>query len=107
MSLSARPLPMSPETFDGLTAIGRAIRDARLARKLRHEDLASRAGISVATLKRLERGDPTLAVGRVLEVLTALSPTLLDGVVQAVRLDPTGDALRRKAMGDRSRREEF
>jgi len=107
MTPSARPLPMSPETAAALTDIGRAIRDARLARKLRHEDLASRAGISVATLKRLERGEPTLALGRFLEVLTALSPSLLANLVGTVRADPTGDALRRKAMGQRSRREDF
>jgi len=88
-------------------ALGRDIRDARLARRLRLDDLAKRAGISVATLKRLEKGDPTLAIGIFLEVLTALSPSLLDGVVQAVRADATGDVLRRKAMGERSRREEF
>ncbi len=107
MSQRARPLPMSPETVEALTDLGRAIRDARLARKLRHEDLASRAGISVATLKRLERGDPTLALGRFLEVLTALSPSLLADLVRTVRADPAGDALRRKAMGERSRREGF
>ena len=98
---------MSPETVQALTDLGRAIRDARLDRKLRHEDLASRAGISIATLKRLERGDPTLALGRFLEVLTALSPALLADLVKTVSADPTGDALRRKAMGERSRREEF
>lgn len=107
MSQRTRPLPMSPETVEALADLGRAIRDARLARKLRHEDLASRAGISVATLKRLERGDPTLALGRFLEVLTALSPSLLADLVGTVRADPTGDALRRKAMGERSRREDF
>lgn len=107
MSLRARPLPLSPETAETLAALGRAIRDARLARKLRHEDLATRAGISVATLKRLERGDPTLALGRFLEVLVTLSPILLQAVLAAVRNDPAGDALRRKAMGERSRREEF
>lgn len=98
---------MSPETADALAVLGREVRDARLARRLRHEDLASRAGISVATLKRLERGDPTLALGRFLEVLTALSPALLEGVLKAVREDPAGEALRRRAMGERSRPEDF
>jgi transcriptional regulator with XRE-family HTH domain len=107
MNSSARPLPLSPETAEALVVLGREIRDARLARKLRLDDLSKRAGISVATLKRLEKGDPTLAIGRFLEVLTALSPSLLDGVVRAVRADATGDALRRKAMGERSRRDEF
>lgn len=107
MSQAARPLPLSPETAEALAALGREVRDARLARKLRHVDLAKRAGISVATLKRLEKGDPTLALGRFLEVLTALSPSLLENVVRAVRSDATGDALRRKAMGERSRREDF
>lgn len=107
MSQAARPLPLSPETAEALAALGREVRDARLARKLRHVDLAKRAGISVATLKRLEKGDPTLALGRFLEVLTALSPSLLENVVRAVRSDATGDALRRKAMGERSRRENF
>jgi len=107
MNHDARPLPLSPETTAALTLLGAEIRDARLARKLRLEDLAKRAGISVATLKRLEKGDPTLAMGRFLEVLTALSPSLLDGVVQAVRKDAAGDALRRRAMGERSRREDF
>lgn len=107
MNSFVRPLPLSPETAEALVALGREVRDARLARKLRLDDLAKRAGISVATLKRLEKGDPRLAIGRFLEVLTALSPSLLADVVGAVREDATGDALRRKAMGERSRRDEF
>ena len=107
MDTSPRPLPLSPEAAAALLMIGRDIRDARLARRLRHQDLAARAGISVRTLRRLEGGDPTIALGRFLEVLTALSPALTENVVQAVKADPTGDALRRRAMGSRSRREAF
>lgn len=107
MNPKSRPLPMSPETVEGLTDLGRAIRDARLARRLRQKDLSSRVGISVATLKRLERGDPTLAIGRVLEVLTTLSPDLLADLVGTVRADPAGDSLRRKAKGERSKRDDF
>lgn len=54
-----------------LRAIGARARELRLSRELRQAELASRAGVGVATLQRFEKtGSATLA--NVLRIATAL-----------------------------------
>ncbi len=52
--------------------VGDQIRMARLRRKLPVEMVAERADISRATLWKIEKGDPTVAIGSYLKVLNAL-----------------------------------
>jgi transcriptional regulator with XRE-family HTH domain len=40
-----------------IVELGQAFRDARVARRLTQQDAARHAGVSVATISRLERGD--------------------------------------------------
>lgn len=52
--------------------IGVAVRQARLARGLRQDQLAAAAGVGLRFLVELERGKPTVRLDKVLAVLSAL-----------------------------------
>ena len=62
-------LPKYQKIFDG---IGENIKLARKRRKLTTEQVAERAGIHRATLYRVEKGDPTVAIGIYFNVLKVL-----------------------------------
>ena len=51
------------EVSEGLREIGQAIRAARLRRRQPASDLASRVGVSLPTLRKLEKGDPSVSLG--------------------------------------------
>jgi y4mF family transcriptional regulator len=53
-------------------ALGRAIREARKARRLRLEDVALGAGVGVRFVSELERGKPTARLAETLRVIAAL-----------------------------------
>ncbi len=59
-------LPKYQRIFDG---IGENIKLARKRRKLTTEQVAERAGIHRATLHRVEKGDPAVAIGIYFNVL--------------------------------------
>ncbi|MFA5297113.1 MAG: helix-turn-helix transcriptional regulator [Lutibacter sp.] len=63
-------LPKYQKIFDG---IGENIKLARKRRKLTTEQLAERAGIHRATLHRVEKGDPAVAIGIYFNVLKVLN----------------------------------
>lgn len=55
-----------------LEKLGSDIRSARLRRRLMQSLVAERAGISVNTLFKIEKGDPGVSIGNVAAVLWAL-----------------------------------
>ncbi|MGB6152079.1 MAG: helix-turn-helix transcriptional regulator [Pricia sp.] len=63
-------LPKYQKIFDG---IGENIKLARKRRKLTTEQVSERAGIHRATLHRIEKGDPTVAIGIYFNVLKVLN----------------------------------
>lgn len=63
-------LPKYQKTFDG---IGENIKLARKRRKLTAEQVSERAGIHRATLHRIEKGDPSVAMGLYFKVLKVLN----------------------------------
>jgi transcriptional regulator with XRE-family HTH domain len=69
---SSLPTPV----VGGLHQLGAAIRAARVRRRQRAEIVAQRAGIGHTTLIRIERGEPTVAMGSYAAVLWTLG--LLD-----------------------------
>ncbi len=73
-----------------LEEVGENLRLARLRRKLSAEQVAERAGISRSTLQKVEKGDPSTAVGNVLQVLMIL------GLEQDILLLAAQDPLGRK-----------
>jgi len=62
------PLPVRR----GLRALGDDLRDARRRRRLPAAVVAERAGISLPTLRKVERGDPAVSLGIYATVLFVL-----------------------------------
>lgn len=58
--------------------LGRQIKLGRKQRKWTEHDLAERAGISRATLRKIEKGDMTCAVGLVFEVAALVGVNLFE-----------------------------
>jgi transcriptional regulator with XRE-family HTH domain len=66
----------SPQTLDAAKVLGLDIAAARRELRWTAVDLAERAGISTITLRRVERGDPTVALGTAFELATLLGVRL-------------------------------
>lgn len=92
-SLATLPLPLVP-CFEKL---GADVRDARRRRRIPMALMAERAMISRATLHRIERGDPGVALGNYARVLFVL------GLEKRLRelADPSRDALGLELEADR------
>lgn len=86
-SKKALLLPKYQKIFDG---IGENIKLARKRRKLTAEQVSERAGIHRATLHRVEKGDPAVAIGIYFNVLKVLN---LENVFSTIAKD---DELGRK-----------
>jgi transcriptional regulator with XRE-family HTH domain len=67
-----RAHPYSSQTIDAVRVLGLEVARARRARRWTVAELAERAGISAVTLRNIERGVPTVAIGTVFEVATIL-----------------------------------
>lgn len=67
--------------------IGDTIREARVAQGLRQDELAAAAGVGVRFLVELERGKPTVRLGKVLAVLDALGCRLQISVPRPSKAD--------------------
>lgn len=78
-----------PVTLDILTQMGEQIKLARLRRNLSVELVAERADISRATLWKVEKGDPSVAIGIYAAVLHALNNMDQDLLLVA-KDDPVG-----------------
>ncbi|PLW81502.1 transcriptional regulator [Kineobactrum sediminis] len=63
---------------EAVTLLGEQIRLGRKQRRWTEKNLAERAGISRATLQKIENGDMGCAVGLVFEVAALVGVTLFD-----------------------------
>jgi len=70
--------PYSRYSRDAAVLLGQLIRLARISRKLTHEQLAERAGMSRGLVHRIEKGDPGCAIGAVFEVAAIVGVRLFD-----------------------------
>lgn len=61
-----------PKTQKILTVLGENIRLARLRRNITAKLEAERAGISIATLAKIEAGNPNVSMGNYMQVLMTL-----------------------------------
>ena len=57
---------------------GARIREARIVRRLSLGDLAQRVGISEFTMRKIERGDPTVGLGVAFEAALIVGVALFD-----------------------------
>lgn len=64
--------PAFPQAARQAAALGQRLRDARLRRRMTSLAMAERAGISRATLHRLEKGDVSISLGATQRVLRVL-----------------------------------
>lgn len=66
----------TPPTFPGaarqIVALGARLGAARRRRRMTQHTLATRAGVSVPTLRKLERGDAGVSIATVLRILQVL-----------------------------------
>jgi transcriptional regulator with XRE-family HTH domain len=93
MSTTERPArahPYSSPTRAGVRLLGAEIARERKRAAVTAADLAERARISLVTLRKVERGEPSVAIGTVFEVAVLLGIDLL-GTPEQVR-DRTGRA---------------
>lgn len=60
----------SPRTIEATELLGTQIRIGRLERRWTVQDLAERVGVSVVTLRKIERGDPSVGLGVAFEAAT-------------------------------------
>ena len=68
----------SPATAEALGIMAAAIRSARLGAAGRSQELAERVGVSHPTIVKVERGDPSVAAGTLLEAATVVGVPLFD-----------------------------
>lgn len=89
--------------LQALVRLGSRIRQARLRRKLRQEDLARRIGRTRATVIAIERGSPTTEIGAYIQTLWALGLLQELELVADPGLDRDGQALSFSAADKRVR----
>ncbi|PJI93444.1 helix-turn-helix transcriptional regulator [Luteimicrobium subarcticum] len=70
------PRTYSPATREALRLLGTQIAAARRERRWTAADLAERAGITTVTLRRVEHGQPGVAIGTAFEVATLVGVPL-------------------------------
>ncbi|MBS0002342.1 MAG: helix-turn-helix transcriptional regulator [Thioalkalivibrio sp.] len=74
----AKQRTYSRYTREAATLLAKQIQLGRKQRKWTEHDLADRAGISRATLQKIEKGDLSVAVGLVFEVAAVVGVALFD-----------------------------
>ncbi len=69
---------LSPLTQEALRLLGTSIKTYRLRRRWSINELGRRVGVSHPTIIKIERADPTVAIGTVLEAATLVGVPLFD-----------------------------
>lgn len=90
----------TPASEEASRHLGALVRQARLARRWTIEELAERARIGTATLKRIEKGAPSATLGAWLSVFERLGLLPLFKSIE----DPTSEALLNETRTRRARR---
>ena len=69
---------ISPQTRNALSVLGSQIAAARRGQRRTLADTAERVGVSITTLRKIEAGNPGVAIGTVFEAASILSVPLFD-----------------------------
>jgi|HubBroStandDraft_6_1064221.scaffolds.fasta_scaffold185227_2 transcriptional regulator with XRE-family HTH domain len=102
MPRTCPPLPLPVRR--ALPRLGADIRDARRRRRLPTAVLANRAGITLPTLRKVERGDPAVSLGIYATILFVLGMLPKLTAVAAVEGDAVGLTLEGERLPQRIRR---
>lgn len=92
-----------PRHGQALRGLGEDLRLARIRRRVGTVLLAERAGLSRATLHKIERGDPSVALGHYFAVMNVLG--MADSLTRMAADDPLGRLLQDDQLPRRVRRE--
>lgn len=65
MSTGTTVKQTTPAVSRAVARIGSALKTARLRRRLSQKDMATKMGVSLGTVQRMERGDPGVAIGNI------------------------------------------
>lgn len=68
--------PLRPETLEAARLLGGRVALARRERRWTLAELAERVGVSVVTIRKVERGDPSVALGTAFEAASLLGVAL-------------------------------
>jgi DNA-binding XRE family transcriptional regulator len=102
--MKIKQVDLCPEEVAAIAhRLGERIRVARVRRKLRQGDIASRTGLSRSTIQAIERGAMTCSLGAVLHVLWNLGLSNEIELLADPGLDERGLALSLTATGKRVR----
>ena len=93
---------MTKKTPGVLSSAGEQIRKARLRRNLTVKEVAERAGTTAVTVLNVEKGLPSVSVGKVLSVLNVLG--LEQDILLIAADDPQGRELQDESLPKRARR---
>ena len=100
--MAKRVPPTFPRSQTVLNQLGARLRAARLRRGMTLAEMAARVDVSIPTLSKVERGDPSTTFATVLRVLGVLGMT---GDVERIATDdPIGRELQDVALKRPSRR---
>lgn len=99
--MTKKHIVMYPASMKEMDALGQRLKDARLRRRFSMETVCSRADISRPTLYKVEKGDPTVAVGIYINVLRVLG--LVEDLGMIAKEDAIGRRLQDEALPHRKR----
>src|ERR1044072_1365286 len=68
----------SPQTLEAARLLGHRVQLARRERRWTMRELAERIGVSVPTMRKVERGDPSVGLGIAFEAATLTEVPLFD-----------------------------
>jgi transcriptional regulator with XRE-family HTH domain len=76
--MSKRSNPLSPQTVEASCLLGARIQLARRERRWTLQELADRVGVTTVTMRKVERGDPSVRLGVAFEAATLTGVLLFD-----------------------------
>jgi transcriptional regulator with XRE-family HTH domain len=76
--MAPHPLTLSPLAAEAARLLGARIRLARRERRWTLQQLADRAGVTAVTMRKVERGDPTVRRGVAFEAAALTGVPLFD-----------------------------
>lgn len=70
--------PLSPQATEAAQLLGARVRLARRERRWTLQELADRAGVTAVTMRKVERGDPSVRLGVAFEAAALTGVPLFD-----------------------------
>jgi transcriptional regulator with XRE-family HTH domain len=99
--MSKKTITIYPSAAKELISLGQRLRDARLRRRFSMETVCVRADISRPTLYKVEKGDPSVAMGIYVQILRVLG--LVEDLGLLAKEDLLGRRLQDEALPHRKR----